>query len=126
MMFVRAAFLSIRDRLDRVGIALSSLCIVHCLAGLLMVGVLGIGGEALLAPEWHRAGLALALAIGVVTIGLGVVRHGRLAPLAIGSVGLALMAAALFVAHGAQEAALTVPGVLLVAVAHVLNLRHAR
>lgn len=123
---MRAALLSIRDRLDRVGIALSSLCVVHCLAGILLVGVLGLGGEALLAPAWHRAGLALAILIGAVTIGLGVMRHGKLTPLAVACVGLALMGAGLFVSHGAAEASLTVPGVVLVAIAHLLNLRHTR
>lgn len=123
---MRRALLSIRDRMDRVGIALSSLCVVHCLAGLVLVSVLGLGGEALLAPVWHRAGLALAVGIGAVTIGLGVRRHGQLAPLIVASFGLALMTGALVVRHGPLEAALTVPGVLLVATAHFLNLRHAR
>lgn len=123
---MRAALLSIRDRLDRVGVALSGLCVVHCLAGLVLVSVLGLGAEALLAPAWHRAGLALAIVIGAVTIGLGVMRHGRLLPLVVACVGLALMSGGLFVSHGAEEAALTVPGVVLVALAHLLNLRQAR
>jgi hypothetical protein len=123
---MRAALLSIRDRLDRVGIALSSLCVIHCLAGIVLVGALGLGGEVLFAPTWHRAGLALAIVIGALTIGLGVMRHGKLAPLAVASVGLAFMGAGLFVSHGAAEASLTVPGVILVAIAHLLNLRHTR
>ena len=122
---MRRALLSIRDRLDRTGIFLSGLCVVHCLAGLVLVSVLGLGGEALLAPIWHRAGLALAIVIGGVAIGLGAKRHGRLAPLAVAALGLALMGGGLLVDHGAREAILTVCGVLLVATAHILNLRHA-
>ncbi|OCC23972.1 hypothetical protein MB02_09165 [Croceicoccus estronivorus] len=121
---MRAALLSIRHRLDRVGIALSGLCLVHCLAGLMLVAVLGIGGGWLLAPEIHRIGLALAVGVGIVTIGLGVLRHGRLAPLVLGAIGLSLMASALAVGHGVEEAVLTICGVVLLAAGHILNLRH--
>ncbi len=125
---MRTALNSIRLRLDRAGIVLSGLCAIHCLLGLVLVSLLGlgsIGGEALLAPAIHRAGLALAVIIGVVTLGIGALRHGRMGPLAIGGCGLALMAAGLVAPHGLQEALLTVAGVALVAVAHIRNLRHA-
>jgi len=121
---MRTALLSIRDRLDRVGITLSGLCLVHCVLGLMLVTVLGIGGEWLLNPEIHRVGLALAIGIGVVTIGLGVARHGRMGPLVLGIAGLSLMAVGLLVDHGVKEAALTIGGVILLASGHILNLRH--
>ncbi len=123
---MRTAILSIRDRLDRVGVLLSGLCAVHCIAGLVLVSVLGLGGGVLLSPEIHRVGLALAIGVGAVTIGLGVRRHGRMAPLALGAAGLSLMAAGLFAPHGASEAALTIAGVAFVAAAHLLNLRSLR
>ena len=122
---MRRALLSIRDRLDRTGIVLSGLCLVHCLAGLVLVSMLGLGGEALLAPVWHRFGLALAILVGGVAIGFGASRHGRLAPLVVAAIGLAFMGGALVVSHGPKEAALTILGVALVAAAHILNLRHA-
>ena len=121
---MRAALLSIRDRLDRVGITLSGLCLIHCLAGLLLVTVLGVGGNWLLAPEIHRVGLAFAIVVGVFTIGLGVFRHGRMGPMVLGTLGLALMTAGLFVELGAQEMVFTVSGVILLACGHILNLRH--
>ena len=121
---MRAALLSIRDRLDRVGITLSGLCLIHCLAGLLLVTVLGVGGNWLLAPEIHRVGLAFAIVVGVFTIGLGVFRHGRMGPMVLGTLGLALMTAGLFVEHGVPEMAFTVSGVILLACGHILNLRH--
>jgi MerC mercury resistance protein len=122
---MRDAILSIRDRLDGVGILLSGLCAVHCLLGIVLVSVLGLGGEAFLSPAIHRTGLALAVLVGIVTLGLGVLRHRKLAPLAIGRCGIALMSAGLAVEHGAAEAALTIAGVVLVAAAHIWNLRHA-
>ena len=121
---MRAALLSSRDRLDRVGITLSGLCLIHCVAGLMLVTVLGIGGEWLLAPEIHRIGLALAIAVGLVTIGLGAFRHGKLGPLVLAAIGLMLMGGALAVDHGVEEAVLTIGGVVLLAIAHILNLRH--
>ena len=122
---MRDAILPIRGRLDRAGIMLSGLCAVHCLLGIVLVTLLGIGGEALLSPSLHRGGLAIAVLIGTVTLGLGALRHGRTAPLAIGGCGIALMAAGLAVPHGFPEAALTVAGVALVAAGHLRNLRHA-
>ena len=51
---------SIRGNLDRAGITLSALCVVHCLATLVLVGTLGLGGELLADPIIHEVGLALA------------------------------------------------------------------
>jgi hypothetical protein len=118
-------YLSIRDRLDGAGVLLSGLCAVHCILGIVLVSVLGLGGEVLLSPAIHRVGLALAVLVGVVTLGLGVRRHGQPAPLVIGGSGIALMAAALVTGHGLPEALLTISGVALVATAHIRNLRHA-
>jgi hypothetical protein len=122
---MRDALLSIRDRLDGVGVFLSGLCAVHCLLGLVLVTVLGLGGGVLLSPEIHRYGLAVAVCIGIVTLGLSALRHGHLGPALIGAAGLLLMTSALFVGHGPAEAFLTIPGVGLVAFAHMRNLRHA-
>ena len=116
---------SIRDRLDRAGMLLSGLCALHCVLGIVLVSILGLGGGVLLDPAIHEVGLILAILIGVLTLGLGVLRHGRLGPLLIGACGLVLMALALAVGHGLPEAVLTIAGVGLVAFAHIRNLRHA-
>jgi len=123
---MRSALTAIRDRLDRAGMILSGLCAVHCVLGIVLVGVLGLGGETLLAPAIHRIGLGLALAVGLISLGFGVLRHGRVAPLVIGGIGLALMAAAIVVGHGMAEAVLTILGVGLVALAHLRNLQGHR
>lgn len=122
---MRDTFLSIRDRLDRVGVLLSGLCALHCVLSILVVSVLGLGGQVLLAPEIHEFGLMAAIFVGALTLGLGVLRHGKRAPLVIGGLGLALMGLALTVPHGLPEALLTIAGVALVATAHIQNLRHA-
>lgn len=115
--------LQLRERLDRVGIILSGLCAVHCLAGLVLVTVMGLGGGVLLDPSIHRVGLAVALIVGGATIGIGAWRHGRILPLALGTCGLSLMGLALWTGHSAYEAVLTIGGVGLVALAHVINMR---
>jgi len=115
--------LQLRGRLDKAGMYLSGLCALHCLAGLMVVTVMGLGGGALLDPAIHRIGLAVAIVIGGATIGLGAWRHGRILPLVLGGTGVSLMAIALFTGHSAYEAGLTVCGVALVALAHFINIR---
>lgn len=116
----------IRNRLDRLGMLLSGLCAVHCVLGLVIVAGLGLGGGVLLNPAIHRVGLLLATIIAGVAIGLGAIRHRRPAPFVIAMMGLSFMGGALAVDHGAEEAVLTVIGVTLVALGHVLNLRSVR
>lgn len=123
---MRATVLSIRNQLDRTGIVLSGLCVLHCVLGIVLVSALGIGSQALLSPKIHEIGLVLAIAVGTVTLGLGALRHGAGGPLAVGAAGILLMAAGLASGHGLPEALLTIAGVALVATAHIRNLRHAR
>ncbi|WP_374407306.1 MerC domain-containing protein [Pelagerythrobacter sp.] len=116
---------SIRQRLDRAGILLSGLCVVHCLVSILIVSALGIGGEFLFAPIIHRIGLAVALVIAAVAIGWGALRHRRAAPFVTAMMGLTFMGGALAMPHGIGEVVLTIIGVALVSLGHILNLRHA-
>lgn len=115
-----------RRRIDQFGIGLAGLCALHCLATLLLVSALGLGGHFLLAENIHRVGLVLALLVAAVAIGWGVLRHGRMLPFVVALGGLALMAAALAVPHGTNEFFLTLAGVALVSAGHLLNLRAAR
>jgi hypothetical protein len=115
-----------RIGLDRLAIGLSGLCLLHCIGTLLFVATMASAGGFLLAPEFHEIGLAVALAIGVVALGHGLLVHRRPLPLAIGSMGLALMATALTLGHGVGEALCTIVGVVLVAAGHQLNRRALR
>lgn len=116
---------SLRRRLDQIGLGLAGLCAVHCLATLLVISALGVGGHFLFDENIHRVGLALALAVAGLAIGWGLLRHGRVLPFVIALAGLALMAVALLVPHGANEFLLTLAGVVLVSLGHFLNLRAA-
>jgi hypothetical protein len=116
----------IRGRLDRAGMLLSSLCAVHCVLGIVIVAGLGLGGGLLLDPVIHRIGLLMATLIAGVAIGLGALQHRRAVPFVVAMMGLSFMGGGLAVEHGIEEAVLTVIGVSLVALGHLLNVRHLR
>lgn len=117
---------AIRGRIDNVGITLSALCLVHCLATLVLISALGIGGSLLSDPRIHEAGLALATIVAAVAIGLGALRHRRPVPFVTAMTGLSFMGGALAMPHGYQEAVMTIIGVALVSAGHILNLRACR
>lgn len=116
-------------RLDRWAMWLSAACVVHCLATTVMVVLLSTAGGLLGNPLIHEVGLVLAILLGALAFGKGVVDHGRPLPLLLGGTGLAMMAAAVMVPHGAHhliESALTILGVVVLATGHALNRhRHA-
>lgn len=114
---------SLRRRLDHIGIGLAGLCALHCLATLVVISALGVGGHFLFDENIHRAGLVLALGVAAVAIGWGMLRHGRRRPFVVALAGLVLMGAGLLVPHGANEFLLTLAGVALVSLGHLLNLR---
>ena len=116
---------SIRGNLDRAGITLSALCVVHCLATLVLVSALGLGGEFFANPIIHEVGLALAMVVAAVAIGIGALRHRRAGPFVTAMTGLSFMGGALAVPHGYEEAVLTIIGVALVTLGHILNMRRA-
>lgn len=109
--------------LDRLAIGLSGLCLVHCLASAIFLAVLSAAGGLLLSPVFHEVGLVLAIALGAVALGRGAVEHGFLMPVAVGSLGLGVMAGALTMAHDGMEAVYTVLGVAILALGHDLNRR---
>lgn len=112
----------LRKRLDRAGIALSALCAAHCVLALVLAGAFG---GLLLAPAFHEIGLAIAVVLGVVAFGIGLVRRRSIEVLVLAGTGIALMATALGIDHGPLEAGLTIAGVALLAAAHWINLRRA-
>ena len=115
----------IRGRLDRLGVLLSCLCLIHCVVGLFLVAGMGVGATFLLNPDIHKVGLLLATVVAGVAIGIGALRHRQPKPFVVAMTGLSFMGGALAVGHGPEEAVLTVIGVILVAAGHILNLRKA-
>lgn len=110
-----------RGVLDRLAIGLSGLCLVHCLATAVFLAVLSTIGGLLGDPIIHEVGLVLAMILGAVALGRGVLEHGFLLPAAVGSLGLGVMAGALQLGHDGTEAIYTMAGVGILALGHRLN-----
>jgi hypothetical protein len=109
------------NRLDRAGMWLSAACAVHCLTTAIVVVALSSFGGALLDPHIHEVGLIIAMVLGAVALGSGVMKHGYMLPFAVGSFGLGMMAGALLLPHGDGELVATLLGVMTLALGHDLN-----
>ncbi|MCU6455825.1 MerC domain-containing protein [Sphingomonas sp. A2-49] len=112
--------------LDRAAIALSGLCVVHCLASAVLLAMLSAAGGLLLNPIFHEIGLSIAILLGALALGRGVMEHGYVMPASMGAFGLGIMAGAMTLPHeggGGAETLWTVIGVGLLAFGHDLNRR---
>jgi hypothetical protein len=108
-------------RLDRIAMGLSGLCLVHCLGTAVLLGLISAAGTTLGAPIIHEVGLTLAMILGAIALGKGILDHGFMMPSAIGGLGLGVMAGALTLPHDGTEAVFTVAGVMILALGHRLN-----
>jgi hypothetical protein len=118
---MNAASLS-SSRLDRFAMGLSGLCMVHCVATTVLLALLSAAGGVLGAPIIHEIGLTLAMIMGAISLGRGILEHGYSMPSAVGGLGLGVMAGALTLPHDGTEALYTVIGVGILALGHRLNL----
>ena len=111
--------------LDRIAIGLSGLCVVHCLASAVLLAMLSAAGGMLLNPIFHEVGLTLAIGLGAIALGRGILDHGYAMPASMGAFGLGVMAGAMSLPHdgSGMETLWTVIGVGLLAFGHDLNRR---
>lgn len=109
--------------LDRWAIGLSGLCLAHCVLSAFVLTIIASAGGVLLHPAFHEIGLGLAMLLGAIALGRGVLQHGYAMPVWVGSLGLGVMAGALTLPHDGSEAVFSVLGVLIVALGHDLNRR---
>lgn len=109
-------------RLDRIAMGLSGLCLVHCIATGIVLGLLAGAGGFLANPLIHEIGLGLAMTLAILALGRGAFVHGSILPITIGLVGLGFMARALSLPEG-KDVLMTMIGVGLLILAHSLNCR---
>ena len=95
--------------------------------GLSMVALMSTAGGFLLDPIFHEVGLTIAIGLGALALGRGVLHHGYMMPAAMGALGLGIMAGAMTLPHdsGGGETLWTIVGVGLLAFGHDLNRRAA-
>jgi len=102
-------------------IALSGLCLVHCLGTTIFLAVVATAGGAIGAEWVHEVGIVLAMFMGAIALGRGIFEHGYMLPSAVGGLGLGVMAGAVTLPHGPSEAIYTMMGVVILALGHRLN-----
>jgi hypothetical protein len=109
--------------MDRMAIALSGLCLVHCLASAIFVAMLASAGGLLLHPIIHEVGLTFAIVLGTLALGRGILEHGFMMPSAVGGLGLGVMAGSLGLPEDGTGTIYTILGVAILALGHDLNRR---
>lgn len=100
---------------------LSGLCLIHCIATAALLALVASAGGLLGSPIVHEVGLALAMIIGAIALGRGLLDHGFILPVIVGVIGLVVMAKALQMPENGMETVLTMIGVGLLALGHRLN-----
>ncbi len=117
---------------DKIAIALSSLCVIHCLATPLILIILPSLG-ALVADNhelFHLVILFFVLPIGVLALMAGYRHHHNRTILLIGLAGLGLLLIAAYFGHDyfgeTGETALTIFASLIITTAHVRNFQSNR
>jgi hypothetical protein len=114
------------QKLDRWAIWLSGACLLHCLAISATVLLLPTVAGLLMHSETgvHWLFLLVAIPISAIALGSGYRHHRSWLRLAIGGAGLALMFVGVsHLAGRSMEPPLTIAGVILVVIAHALNIR---
>lgn len=123
--------MSISRYFDRIAIALSAICIVHCLAVPLVVVVLpiiaiSIGGNG----HFHELMLWLVVPTSVAGFVLGYRVHGDFRIPAFGTAGIVLLVLSALWGHDRWlellEILVTITGSVVLALAHWLNFREVR
>jgi hypothetical protein len=116
---------------DRVAIALSTICIVHCLAMPFVIAVLPlaaftVGGDG----HFHSLMLWFVVPTSVLGFGLGFRVHRRVDIVMLGAVAIAVLAAAALLGHSAWdpsvEVLVNVAASVVLAAAHWRNFREVR
>jgi prepilin signal peptidase PulO-like enzyme (type II secretory pathway) len=116
---------------DRIAIALSTICIVHCLAMPLVIAVLPLAAFAVDGDgHFHTLMLWFVVPTSVLGFGFGAHAHRRPDILALGVVAIAVLATAALWGHAAWEPSVevfvNVGASLVLATAHWWNFREVR
>ncbi len=120
-----------RAHWDGLAVLLSGICLVHCLAVPLIVGLFPLLGAGVLGhQQFHQALLYLVLPTSIIGLWLGYRRHYKYYIAVIGVAGVASLVALTLLAHdvvdSGTEIIIASTGGIIVALSHILNLVEAR
>ncbi len=112
--------------MDRIAVAASAICAIHCLALPLLLGVFPALGASFFGQEqFHWLLLWLVIPLSLVSLTLGCRRHKNPAVALFGLAGLGLLTLTATIGHDVLgetgERIVTVTGALAIAVAHTRN-----
>lgn len=115
-------------RWDHAGIALSALCVVHCLVSPMLFGVIPVLAAA--ESQVHSVLLAILFVIGLLAFVPGQRRHGRLLPFIMATAGFAMLSGLVplyaYAPDETGESLSTMTGGALLIAAHLTNIQYCR
>ena len=115
--------------LDHAAVALSGLCLLHCLALPMLIAMLPFLGQ-FGASHFHIQMLIAVVPVSIIAFALGFRRHHSRSVVAWGGVGVLLLMVGGTIAHGSYgivaDRLLTICGALILAAAHYFNNRFSR
>jgi hypothetical protein len=115
--------------LDKAAIALSGLCLLHCLALPFLIVLLPFLNEVAI-DRWHAPMLLVVIPVSVFAFTIGFRRHRNRGVIAVGAAGILLLVIGGTLAHYflglAADRIFTLSGAGVLAVAHYRNSRLAR
>lgn len=118
--------------LDKTGVSLSALCLIHCLAGPLLLSVLPSAHELIDETFFHAFLGPFLVLIAAFALYRGYRQHRRMEILVVGSIGVGFLAAGIMaphydiVGHYSYQMVLTSIGSLFLIGAHIWNIRSCR
>ncbi len=115
--------------LDGTAVALSSLCVVHCLTLPLLVAGLPFLAE-YTTEHLHMQMLVIVLPLSIIALAIGYGRHGNGRIVAAGGAGMLLLVIGATLAHSflglTADRLFTISGAIILAAAHFYNSLFAR
>lgn len=115
--------------LDKFGIILSGVCLVHCLLTPILITIIPILSINLMVEDllFHQLMLGLVLPTSCVALIIGCRKHKQLAIILTGVIGMAILTAVALFGHElfgeGTEKLMTTAGGLILAASHYFNFR---
>lgn len=109
---------------DRLGISASVICIIHCLLTPALVAISPVLANYFSDQMFHAIVVIIVVPVAVLALWRGYLLHRKKSVLYNGSIGIALIFAALYMGHGHHmETSLMIIAGIILSMAHYRNLK---